>query len=70
MTSVSLNQLTCKPPDHQPPSLTEDGKEDPNELPDVVVMIGQKLKFTVGKLDYNESGAAALAKVSTINHLF
>ena len=62
VTSVSLNQLTCKPPDHQPPALLPDGREDPNELPDVIVMIGQKLKFTVGKLDYNESGGAALAK--------
>merc|ERR1719347_2219345 len=62
VTSVSLNQLTCKPPDHQPPSLTEDGKEDPNQLPDVVVMIGEKLRYTVGKLDYNEAGTAALAK--------
>lgn len=61
VTSVSLNQLTCKPPDHQPPALV-DGKHDPNQLPDVVVMIGDRLKFNVGKLDYNESGTAALAK--------
>ena len=62
VTSVSLNQLTCKPPDHQPPALKADGREDPNQLPDVVVMIGSRLRFTVGKLDYNESGTAALAK--------
>ena len=58
VTSVSLNQLTCKPPDHQPPSLTDTGKEDPDQLPDVVVMIGEKLRFNVGKLDYNESDQA------------
>lgn len=29
---------------------------DPNLLPDVTVMIGEKLRFTVGKLDYGESG--------------
>jgi len=62
VTSVSLNQLTCKPPDHQPPALLPDGREDPNILPDVVVMIGEKLRYTVGKLDYNEAGTAALAK--------
>ena len=62
VTSVSLNQLTCKPPDRQPPALLTGGGPDPNQLPDVVVMIGDRLRFTVGKLDYNESGAAALAK--------
>ena len=58
VTSVSLNQLTCKPPDHQPPAATSDGLGDRTELPEVVVMIGDKLRFTVGKLDYNELEAA------------
>jgi len=58
VTSVSLNQLTCKPPDSQPPALNEDGSSDPNRLPDVVVIIGEKLRFTVGQLDYNELEAA------------
>ena len=57
VTSVSLNQLTCKPPDHQPPALAADGSSNPNQLPDVVVMIGDKLRYTVGKLDYNENDA-------------
>ena len=34
-----------------------DGSADPNQLPDVVVMIGDKLRYTVGKLDYNEHDA-------------
>lgn len=58
VTSVSLNQLTCKPPDHQPPAMLGEGKSDQNQLPSVVVMIGEKLQFTVGKLDYNELEAA------------
>ena len=57
VTSVSLNQLTCKPPDHQPAAMLPDGSSDPNQLPDVVVMIGEKLRYTVGKLDYNENDA-------------
>ena len=57
-------QLICKPPDHQHVVLLEKGKQDPNQLTKVVVMIGQRfgLRFTVGKMDYNESRAAALAK--------
>ena len=58
VTSVSPNQLTCKPPDRQPAALLPDGRSDPHRLPDVVVMIGEKLRFTVGQLDYNESDAA------------
>jgi len=69
VTSLSLNQLTCKPPDHQPPALV-DGKQDPNELPDVVVMIGDRLKFNVGKLDYNVPGTAVLAKLIYIKYIF
>ncbi len=30
------------------------GREDPDQLPDVIVMIGERLRFNVGKLDYNE----------------
>merc|ERR1719210_2191399 len=45
VTSVSLNQLTCKPPDSQPPGVRENGKVDANILPDVTVMIGEKLRF-------------------------
>jgi len=56
VTSVSLNQLTCKPPDSQPAAIGKDGKIDPNVLPDVTVMIGEQLRFTVGKLDYGDSG--------------
>lgn len=58
VTSVSLIQLTCKPPDRQPPAVGADGvTPDPNQLPDVVVMIGDKLRYTVGRLDYNEHDA-------------
>ena len=57
VTSVSPIQLTCKPPDHQPMALLPDGTEDPNQLPDVVVMVGEKLRYRLGKLDYNEHDA-------------
>jgi plexin A len=59
VTSVSQNQLTCEPPEHQPPAILSDGREDHNQPPDVVVMIGEKLRYTVGKLNYNEAGTGA-----------
>ena len=34
VTSLSLNQLTCKPPENQPPALIDD-REDYDELPEV-----------------------------------
>ena len=59
VTSVSQNQLTCEPPEHQPPAILSDGREDHNQPPDVVVMIGEKLRYTVGNLNYNEAGTGA-----------
>ena len=52
VTSLSLNQLTCKPPDSQPPALIN-GKEDYDELPEVVVQIGENLQYKIGKLSYS-----------------
>lgn len=61
VTSLSLNQLTCKPPDEQPPALI-DGKEDYDELPDVSVRIGHNLEYKIGKLSYNLNGDGKLPK--------
>ncbi len=52
VTSLSANQLTCKPPDSQPPALIN-GKEDYDELPEVVVLIGEGLQYKIGKLSYS-----------------
>jgi plexin A len=52
VTSLSSNQLTCKPPDSQPPALIN-GKEDYDELPEVVVQIGENLQYKIGKLSYS-----------------
>jgi hypothetical protein len=52
VTSLSANQLTCKPPDSQPPALIN-GKEDDDELPEVVVLIGDSLQYKIGKLSYS-----------------
>ncbi|KAF7989684.1 hypothetical protein HCN44_008358 [Aphidius gifuensis] len=52
VTSLSRQQLTCRPPPVQPPALTEDGYIDKQELPEVVVIVGNSLKFPIGKLSY------------------
>jgi len=52
VTSLSANQLTCKPPESQPAALIN-GKEDYDELPDVVVLIGDSLQYKIGKLSYS-----------------
>ena len=51
VTSLSLNQLTCKPPEDQPPALVN-GFEDYDHYPEVVVMIGNNLEYKIGKLSY------------------
>ncbi len=53
VTSLSLNQLTCKPPEDQPPALIN-GQEDYDALPEVVVMIGENVQYRIGRLSYNQ----------------
>ena len=53
VTSLSANQLTCKPPAEQPPVSEIDGVPNYDEMPDVVVMIGKTGKaYRIGKLSY------------------
>ena len=53
VTSLSENQLTCKPPVEQPPVLIN-GEKSYDETPDVVVTIGESGKiYQIGKLSYN-----------------
>jgi plexin A len=61
VTSLSLNQLTCKPPGDQPPALIN-GREDYDELPEVVVMIGNNLEYKIGQISYSASGDGQLPK--------
>merc|ERR1719340_261238 len=62
VTSLSLNQLTCKPPEEQPSALTPDGKENYNDLPQVEVIIGNDLVYRIGYLDYSIAGEGQLPK--------
>lgn len=56
VTSLSRTQLTCKPPPMQPEALNWRGQLDGNQLPDVVVTVGNSLNFTIGKISYDSYG--------------
>ena len=64
VTSLSRNQLTCRPPAEQPPATGP----DPSEAPEVVVIVGRSLRFVIGKLSYDSpnSGEAQLPKSAII----
>lgn len=49
VTSLSRNQLTCRPPASQPPA----AGPNPNDIPEVVVVVGRQLRYVIGKLSYD-----------------
>ena len=51
ITSLSRNQLICHLPATQPPA----SGPDPSEIPVVIVVVGQKLSFVIGKLSYERT---------------
>ncbi|XP_068203204.1 plexin A3 isoform X2 [Palaemon carinicauda] len=56
VTSLSRSQLTCRPPKEQPSS------QDENHLPQVVVIVGEKLRYQIGRLKY-----ASITDVGTLS---
>uniref|UniRef100_A0A224XGD6 Putative plexins functional semaphorin receptor n=1 Tax=Panstrongylus lignarius TaxID=156445 RepID=A0A224XGD6_9HEMI len=52
VTSLSRQQLTCRPPIEQPPVDDQRGYSDDDSLPEVVVTVGGNLSFAIGKLSY------------------
>ncbi|CAG0913869.1 unnamed protein product [Notodromas monacha] len=58
VTSLSRNQLTCRPPDEQPPGFDDYGKPTTGQLPEVVVIVGDNLTYKIGYLSYAPLGAA------------
>lgn len=52
VTSLSRQQLTCRPPPAQPPALDTEGLANKQELPEVVVVVGGVLSYSIGKLSY------------------
>ncbi|KAF8785202.1 plexin-A2-like isoform X2 [Argiope bruennichi] len=64
VTSLSRSQLTCRPPTSQPLARDAAGFPVPGQLPEVVVEVGDILKFPIGKLSYElpSSHDSALSK--------
>ncbi|XP_043256480.1 plexin-A4 [Colletes gigas] len=52
VTSLSRQQLTCRPPLTQPPAIDSEGLPNKQELPDVIVIVGGTLRYNIGKLSY------------------
>ncbi|XP_064473763.1 plexin-B-like [Ornithodoros turicata] len=52
LTSLSMTQLVCTPPEIQPPSTDEIGRRVDIDLPVVVVRVGSNLRYEVGYLRY------------------
>lgn len=53
VTSLSRYQLTCRPPESQPPPLDESADQNVEALPEVVVTVGGSLTFNIGHLSYS-----------------
>lgn len=52
VTSLSRQQLTCRPPEIQPRAVDGDGATETLDLPEVVVIVGDNLRYKIGKLSY------------------
>lgn len=53
VTSLSRQQLTCRPPEMQPPGIDDQGQTSEVSLPEVVVIVGANKKYIIGKLSYS-----------------
>ncbi|CAN7983633.1 unnamed protein product, partial [Ixodes pacificus] len=52
LTSLTMSQLVCTPPEVQPPGTDEIGHRTESDLPVVVVRVGNNLRYEVGYLRY------------------
>ncbi|XP_044766008.1 plexin-A4 [Coccinella septempunctata] len=53
VTSLSRQQLTCRPPETQPPALDSNGLPTSEDLPEVVVTVGGSLRYRIGRFSYS-----------------
>ncbi|XP_076657981.1 plexin A [Halictus rubicundus] len=52
VTSLSRQQVTCRPPLTQPSAVDFEGLPNKQELPEVIVTVGGTLRYHIGKLSY------------------
>lgn len=62
LTSLSMTQLVCLPPEVQPLGTDEIGRKTDNDFPSVVVRVGN-LRYEVGHLRYEVSAAYELPPI-------
>lgn len=62
ITSLTLNQLLCIPPEHQPLPTDENGIDQLIDLPLVVVKVGRNLRFVIGYLKYDLNKPYAISQ--------
>ncbi|CAH1158754.1 unnamed protein product [Phyllotreta striolata] len=53
VTSLSRQQLTCRPPETQPLPLNDQDISSGEALPEVVVIVGGSLRYNIGVLSYS-----------------
>ncbi|XP_030756374.1 plexin-A4 [Sitophilus oryzae] len=53
VTSLSRQQLTCRPPEVQPPGVDQRGLPNGETLPEVIVTVGGSLRYNIGHLSYS-----------------
>uniref|UniRef100_A0A1I8PJB4 Sema domain-containing protein n=1 Tax=Stomoxys calcitrans TaxID=35570 RepID=A0A1I8PJB4_STOCA len=53
ITSLTMTQLLCTPPEKQPAGTDENNMVQSNDLPLVVVTVGRNLRFVIGHIKYD-----------------
>lgn len=53
VTSLSRQQLTCRPPETQPQAINDQGLPNGEALPEVIVIVGGSLRYNIGVLSYS-----------------
>lgn len=72
ITSLSRKQLTCKLPSKQPAAEDENFEPTYDILPAVIVSIGRRLNFTLGRFSYEQSSNSFLFSPNgnAVKHVF
>lgn len=53
VTSLSRQQLTCRPPETQPQAISDQALPNGEPLPEVIVIVGGSLRYNIGVLSYS-----------------
>ena len=65
ITTLSLTQLLCLPPTHQPSP-----GDSTHDLPEVTVHVGSSLRYQIGYVRYNGENEELISSGMLFSHLF